>query len=54
VRGHVWWTAGLVLAVGNAIGARIGTHVTVSRGEGAIRIVFTLAVLAMAVKLTLG
>jgi len=54
VRGQVWWIAGLALAVGNAIGGWIGTHVTVSRGERAIRVVFTVAVAAMAVKLFLG
>jgi uncharacterized membrane protein YfcA len=53
-KGQVWWLAGLALAVGNAVGGWIGTHVTVTRGERAIRIVFTAAVLAMAVKLFIG
>jgi uncharacterized protein len=51
LQGKVWWIGGLALAVGNAAGAWIGTHVTISRGEGAIRAVFTIAVIAMGIKL---
>jgi uncharacterized membrane protein YfcA len=54
LKGQVWWIAGLALAVGNATGGWIGTHVTVSRGERAIKFVFTAAVVAMSVKLFLG
>jgi len=54
IRGHVYWSIGLVLAAGNAIGAWIGTHYAVKRGERLIRAVFTLAVVALAVKLLVG
>jgi len=54
LKGQVWWFAGLALAAGNAVGGWIGTHVTISRGEGAIKFVFTAAVVAMAAKLFLG
>ena len=51
VRGHVYWSVGLVLAAGNAIGAWIGTHYAVKKGERLIRVVFTVAVIALAAKL---
>ncbi|MEJ2189990.1 MAG: TSUP family transporter, partial [Acidobacteriota bacterium] len=50
-QGKVWWIGGLALAVGNAAGAWIGTHVTITRGERVIRVVFTIAVIAMGIKL---
>lgn len=50
---HVWWLAGAVLAVGNGTGGWIGAHVVVKGGEKVIRVVFTIAVIAMAVKLLL-
>lgn len=50
----VWWLGGLALASGNAVGAWIGTHVTISHGERAIKVVFTLAVIAMGAKLLVG
>jgi uncharacterized membrane protein YfcA len=53
-KGQVWWTAGGVLAVGNAIGGWLGARVSVQRGEGIIRVVFGIATAAMAVKLVLG
>jgi uncharacterized membrane protein YfcA len=54
MRGHVWWTAGLVLALGNAVGAWLGTRLTISHGEPVVRVVFALAVVAMAVRLVVG
>ena len=51
---QVWWLAGLTLAVGNAVGGWLGTPFTITRGEPAIRVVFCLAVAAMAVKLVVG
>ena len=54
VTGQVRWLAGAVLAVGNSLGGWIGTKVQISRGEGVIRVVFAVAVVAMAVKLLLG
>lgn len=53
-QGKVWWLGGLALAIGNAAGAWIGTHVTVTHGERAIRAVFTLAVIAMGIRLLFG
>jgi uncharacterized membrane protein YfcA len=52
-RGHVVWWIGMVLAAGNAIGAWIGTHYAVKRGEKLIRAVFSLAIVALALKLIL-
>ena len=54
LEGKVVWLAGLTLAVGNSTGAWIATKVQIERGEGSIRVVFAVAVLAMAVKLVLG
>ena len=51
LRGDVIWWMGLVLAAGNALGAWLGTHFAVKKGEKFIRIVLLLAMLAMAVKL---
>jgi uncharacterized membrane protein YfcA len=53
IRGHVLWLPGLCLAMGNASGAWIGTHFTIKKGEGFIRIMFNLAVIILALKLLL-
>ena len=53
LRGDVIWWMGLVLAAGNSLGAWIGTHFAVKKGEKFIRVVLLLAMLAMAVKLIL-
>ncbi|MBV6518670.1 MAG: integrase [Candidatus Brocadia sp.] len=45
------WIIGLVLAAGNGLGGWTGSHFAVSKGEGFIRIVLTLCVIAMVVKL---
>ena len=50
-QGYVLWIAGICLAVGNSLGAWIGAHFAVRRGEKAIRIVFVVAIVAMAVRL---
>ncbi len=52
--GEVDWLAGALLAVGNATGAWLGTNMAVKGGDKIIRIVFAIAVVAMAVKLILG
>ncbi|MFC1652888.1 sulfite exporter TauE/SafE family protein [Planctomycetota bacterium] len=49
--GKVLWIPGLALAVGNSTGAWIGTHYAVKKGEKLIRIVFQLAVVALAIRL---
>ncbi len=51
LRGDVIWWMGLVLAAGNALGAWLGTHFAVKKGEKFIRIILLLAMLAMAIKL---
>jgi hypothetical protein len=53
-QGHVDWAIGLLLAAGNALGAWLGTHVAVKRGDRVVRIVLNLALVAMAAKLLLG
>jgi uncharacterized membrane protein YfcA len=50
-RGQVFWKVGLVLAIGNAIGGWLGSHVSVGGGEKWIRIVFFVALIGMALKL---
>ena len=52
-RGYVFWTAGICLAVGNSLGAWIGAQFAVKQGEKAIRIVFTVAIFLMALRLLL-
>lgn len=52
--GQIEWTAGVLLAAGNAFGGWIGSRVAVERGERVIRLVFGVTVLATAVKLLLG
>ncbi len=52
-RGSVLWTTGLALAAGMALGGWIGSHVAVGRGERFIRIIFNLALVALAAKLLL-
>ena len=51
LRGDVILWMGLVLAGGNSLGAWLGTHFAVKKGEKFIRIVLLLAMLAMAVRL---
>lgn len=53
-KGKVWWLGGLSLAVGNAVGAWIATRITVHHGDRAVKIVFTLAVIAMGLRLIVG
>ncbi len=52
--GNVDWLAGAVLAVGTGAGGWLGARLAVKGGERLIRIVLSVAVLAMAVKLLLG
>jgi len=52
--GMVWWLGGIALAVGNAVGAWIATKVTITHGERAVKVVFTIAVIAMGIKLFVG
>ncbi len=45
------WIVGLALALGNSIGGYLGAHFTVTRGEGLIRLVLNLVLVAFIVKL---
>lgn len=45
------WSAGLFLALGNALGGWLGTHMMISKGEKIIKIVFNLVLAAFIVKL---
>jgi len=51
LNGQVEWVTGLVLAVGNSLGAVIGTNFSVSKGEKWIKVILSVTVSAMAVKL---
>jgi hypothetical protein len=48
---EIEWTLGLALAAGYAVGGWFGAHSAVTHGEGLIKTVFYLALVAMAVKL---
>jgi len=49
--GQVLWLAGIIMGVGQLIGAQIGARMVVSRGTGFIRPVFLTVVLAITAKL---
>ncbi|MGD9126269.1 MAG: sulfite exporter TauE/SafE family protein [Planctomycetia bacterium] len=51
IHGHVYWTAGICLACGNAIGALVATRVNLRGGDRVVRIILYLVILAMAAKL---
>ncbi len=50
-RGHVLWIPGLCLAAGDSAGSWMGTHVAIKKGEHLTRMVFNIAVIALALKL---
>ena len=54
IHGKVWWLPGVCLAVGNALGGWLGSQLSVTRGEGFIRGVLYVALIAMAIRLALG
>ncbi len=51
--GNIHWTRGLILAAAMAAGGWVGSHVAVTKGEGAIRIVLNVALVALIIKLLL-
>jgi uncharacterized membrane protein YfcA len=51
ITGNVAWTIALALAAGNSIGGVVATHVSVKGGERPIRLVLSVALLMMAVRL---
>ena len=48
---QIYWTMGLALALGNAVGGWVGAHTTVTRGETLIRAVLYLALAAIVIRL---
>ena len=54
IGGHAVWTVGLVMILGQVIGARLGSHVALSRGEALIRPMIVCVSLAMTAKLLWG
>ena len=50
--GMVCWTVGLFLAAGMGLGGWIGSHCAVAKGERWIRLVLTICVVAMVIKLS--
>jgi uncharacterized membrane protein YfcA len=53
-KSQVLWSAGLVLAAGNALGGWIATRLALKRGERLIRWILYVALVAMAIKLLLA
>jgi uncharacterized membrane protein YfcA len=53
-RGLVLWQVGMALALGQAAGGWIGSHLSVSKGEKLIKRVMYVALIAMAAKLLLS
>lgn len=51
IHGEVNWLLGFILAIGNGLGAWIGSHFAVSKGDKWIRVVLLIAVVLMAGKL---
>ncbi|HEX5055713.1 MAG TPA: sulfite exporter TauE/SafE family protein [Gammaproteobacteria bacterium] len=49
----VVWTAGLTLALGNAAGGWLATHMMIQKGDKIIYMVFNIALFAMIIKLLL-
>jgi len=50
VLGQVLWLLGLIMGLGQALGARVGTKLAVTRGAGFIRVVFLIVVAATLAK----
>lgn len=49
--GNIHWMRGVILAVTMSAGGWVGTHVAVTKGEGAIRLVLNVALVVLIVKL---
>lgn len=45
--GFVLWTLAIPLIIGNMIGSYIGSHMAIRRGQGFVRAVFLVIVLAL-------
>ncbi len=53
-QGKVVWLTGIVLAVGFAVGGRLGARLTLTHGHAWVRRVVTLAIVVFAIKLWMG
>ena len=51
--GQVLCLTGAILAVGTSIGGWVGVHFTIKRGEGLIRIILTVVLVVIAIRLIL-
>jgi len=51
IYGKVDWILGLTLAIGNALGAYLGSNFAVSKGDKWIRVFIVIAILSMSAKL---
>ncbi len=51
INDQIYWPMGFVLAVGNSLGAWLGTSFTITKGDKWIKIILTVMVSSMAVKL---
>lgn len=51
ISGKIIWLYGITLAIGNIIGAWIGVHSAVKKGDKIVRIVLTAAIIAACLKL---
>jgi uncharacterized membrane protein YfcA len=49
-KGKVSWPMGLVLAVGNMIGAWVSSHIAVANGDKIVRVVLALMLAVMAIR----
>lgn len=54
ISGNVYWTYAIILAVGNGIGAWLGSSFAVSKGDKWIKIFLVITVSVMSLKLLLG
>lgn len=54
LNGQVVWIAGLVMAAGNICGAWLGAKLSIEKGDRWIKIILTIAVVSMAIKLMFG
>lgn len=49
---HIMWQLGLLMAIGNIVGARLGARTALRRGAGFVRAVLVVAVVGMVVRLS--
>ncbi|EOD01795.1 sulfite exporter TauE/SafE family protein [Caldisalinibacter kiritimatiensis] len=54
VNGKVNWMYGFILAIGNGLGAYLGSNFAVKKGDKWIKVVLVVAIVVMAIKLFLG